>query len=908
MGCKILVADDEKINRRMLRVIYDSRYELLEAKDGVQTIEMIEQYGDELDLILLDLQMPKKTGFDVLDFMREHGYLSQIPVIIITASDDQTDELRAFDCGATELVRKPFVPEIVLRRSETLIELYSSRKRVIRELIKSRDQLTDVQKKDSLTGLLNRKAFLEAANQVLQEMQNVDHDGYRFIHVNITNFKFYNVLQGIIGGDMILQMMAEQILDVEPNVLCSRWGQDHFVVMTRDDCQTIRSNMNVIASHFNERFGQYGMQVKAGVYSMEDCTQKADVACELAKLACDSIRQSTETFCVYNEELHQRVESQTYVIQHIDEALNNQYIEVYYQPIIRTDNGKTCSLEALARWNDPKRGFLSPADFIPALENNHLITRLDLYVLRKTCQGMKHLKEMGYTLIPVSFNFSRIDFLSCNLLEEVNRIASEYEIPRELICVEITETAIMKEQERMQQEITLFQEAGYQVWMDDFGSGYSSLNMLKEYQFDEIKLDMKFLSSIDDKSKEIITAVVSMAKKIGVQTLAEGVETEEQYEFLKSIGCEKVQGYLFCKPIPAREILSSELLTCTQKDHSDQTTLTKTTMRHEMEEVYRHYSDYLEKDIHVRDLPTAQRMLDLQSSMLRSIASMYVVMYLGDLEKNTFVEIYAMDHVKKLFGAEKTISGVLSLVNQYFVAPEFREEAERFNDVTTLPDRLKGKKILSMDYNATIAGWCRQQFIPVTWDEDGRAREIICVEQRIQAEKMQVESLRKLAETDGMTQLLYRSSGADRINQYLSEDSHGMFCLFDVDDFKQYNDKYGHAVGDKVLKGISSCMKATFRNVDVLVRAGGDEFVIYALGIVDPVSGEKKIKEFEQSVQELQFDEFSEPVHISSGVVFSNQYPGESFEGLFKIADERMYKRKNAKKQTIKENKVDAVE
>ncbi len=570
MGRKILVADDEKLNRRMLKVIYDSHYDMLEAEDGAQTIAMIEQYGDEIDLILLDLRMPKKTGFDVLDYMREHGYLTQIPVIIITASEDQADELRAFECGATELVRKPFVPEIVLRRSETLIDLYSSKKRVIQELIMSRDQLTDIQKKDSLTGLLNRQAFLEASNHVLQEAQPGDIDDYCFVYINITNFKFYNVLQGISGGDQLLQMMAEQILAVEPNVLCSRWGQDHFVAMTLDDRETICNNMKRIAHKFDERFGQYGMQIKAGIYCMEDHAQNADVACELAKLACDSIRRSAENICEYTAELHRQVEMQTYAIQHIDEAISNHYIEVYYQPIIRTRSGKTCSVEALARWKDPKRGMLSPADFIPALESNLLITKLDLYVLRETCKGMDRLRDMGYSLLPVSFNFSRVDFLTCNLLEEVNRITAEYQIPRDLIYVEVTESAVMRDPERMQQEIQMFREEGYQVWMDDFGSEYSSLNVLREYPFDDIKLDMQFLSSVDEKSKVIVTAIVSMAKKIGVQTLAEGVETQEQYEFLQSIGCEKVQGYLFCKPIPASEILSAESLTCSRMETHEQ--------------------------------------------------------------------------------------------------------------------------------------------------------------------------------------------------------------------------------------------------------------------------------------------------------------------------------------------------
>ncbi len=320
-------------------------------------------------------------------------------------------------------------------------------------------------------------------------------------------------------------------------------------------------------------------------------------------------------------------------------------------------------------------------------------------------------------------------------------------------------------------------------------------------------------------------------------------------------------------------------------------------MNDEIMNLFQNYREYLENHQKLDNLEEANAVVMLQSSMLRSIAHMYVVMYLCDLKNNSFVEIYAMDHVKKLFGSESTISGVLKLVVEHFVAPEFRDEARVFNDVSTLAERLKGKSVLSMDYNATVAGWCRQQFIPVSWDQNGKAREVICVEQRIQAEKMQVENLRRLAETDGMTQLLNRNSGVNYIRQYLSDGSQGMLCLFDVDDFKHFNDQYGHAAGDLVLQGVSACMKETFRSVDILVRAGGDEFLVYALGLLDQNLAETKLAELSDKIGSLSFEEFHEPVSISWGTIFTDQYPGESFEQLFKRADAIMYKNKKMNKQ-----------
>lgn len=241
-----------------------------------------------------------------------------------------------------------------------------------------------------------------------------------------------------------------------------------------------------------------------------------------------------------------------YILEHFDEALKNKWIEVYYQPVVRTITGAFCGAEALARWNDPVKGLLSPAKFIPVLEETGRITELDLYVLEQICQDYQMIYQRGCRVVPVSFNLSRKDLLHDDIIERIEAIMARYNVPRELINVEITESAFVEDVERIGPVLKKLHELGYQVWMDDFGSGYSSLGILKDYSFDEIKIDMSFLSNFDKKARNIIRSVVTMAKRIGVQTLAEGVETKEQYVFLYKIGCEKIQGYYFGRPMPGK--------------------------------------------------------------------------------------------------------------------------------------------------------------------------------------------------------------------------------------------------------------------------------------------------------------------------------------------------------------------
>jgi len=278
-------------------------------------------------------------------------------------------------------------------------------------------------------------------------------------------------------------------------------------------------------------------------------------ACEKAKIACKVQKLSSDNFVrYYDEELRKTLVLRNYVVNHIDEAISNGYIKVFYQPVVRTITETFCGMEALARWVDPQYGFLNPAVFIGALEESRQIHKLDSHVINIVCKEMREEMDAGKPIVPVSFNLSRLDFIGCDIFDVVEKALKKYNIDREYIRVEITES-IMASDSYVRSEIQRFRLVGYEVWMDDFGSGYSSLNTLKDYKFDELKIDMAFLSNFNDASRTIISSTVRMAKNLGLKTLAEGVETKEQMEFLKGIGCEKVQGYYYGKPQPLKETM-----------------------------------------------------------------------------------------------------------------------------------------------------------------------------------------------------------------------------------------------------------------------------------------------------------------------------------------------------------------
>lgn len=411
---------------------------------------------------------------------------------------------------------------------------------------------------DRVTGLMSMQCFLDLSDRLLTDMRyNKVLKNMAFVFLNVRNFKHYNIRYGLEAGDACLRRIGQILRQYFPQDLVARLNSDHFGIFTQED--ELQKSINQVRCAVKALSDELLLELKAGVYSVkQDDLYKPVVAMDHAKIACDSIKnQVSVSVKYYSEDFNKKIEVYEYVASHIDVALERKWVKLYYQPVVRTITKHLCSMEVLARWIDPVYGFLNPGQFIGALEDSAQIHKLDSYVAMETCRMLRERMDQKLAVVPISFNLSRLDFLLCDIFQKIEDAVEKYRIPRYMLHIEITESMLIEDGDRMQAEIQKFHAAGYQVWMDDFGSGYSSLNVLKDYHFDEIKLDMMFLSSFSERSQAILTSVIDMAKKIGIQTLAEGVETEEQFEFLRSIGCEKVQGYFLGRPQPFADAIDS---------------------------------------------------------------------------------------------------------------------------------------------------------------------------------------------------------------------------------------------------------------------------------------------------------------------------------------------------------------
>jgi EAL domain-containing protein (putative c-di-GMP-specific phosphodiesterase class I) len=242
-----------------------------------------------------------------------------------------------------------------------------------------------------------------------------------------------------------------------------------------------------------------------------------------------------------------------YIIDSYKTALEQHWFKVYYQPIVRISNRKMVSLEALARWIDPVRGTIPPSEFIPILSRMHRLYMLDLYMVEEVCREFGIREEAGLPLLPVSVNISAQDFDYVDVPEKLKEITDKYGVSRDSIIVEITEQDIAEGEEPFKEALERIREYGFRLWTDDFGSGYSSLGVLSQYKVDRIKFDMALVQHLDDNdgaNRKIMEAMVGVCREMNVGTLAEGVETKEQLEFLESIGCDLAQGFYLFKPDP----------------------------------------------------------------------------------------------------------------------------------------------------------------------------------------------------------------------------------------------------------------------------------------------------------------------------------------------------------------------
>lgn len=409
---------------------------------------------------------------------------------------------------------------------------------------------------DLLTGLLNKRKFDSYATKLNKQCitggRNIP---FAVVYINLTNFKLFNIEHGANEGNACLKALAKALGQAYDGSFISRLADDRFAVFT--EYRNVHEQTENAIKKFDDSYGDRNNIICIfGIYKFSPGPDfYIETALSCAKIACDYAK-STDNIRVaeYDEELAKNVFTREYVITRIDDAIKNGWIKVYFQPVVRSLTEDACSMESLVRWIDPEIGFLPPDRFISVLEEAHSIHKLDCYVIDRVCELIGQRLRAGLPTVPASVNLSRLDFVMCDMLSVVEEAVRKHNIPKEYIHIEITESMIASDEDLMRRTIQAFKDAGYEIWMDDFGSGYSSLTMLKDYEFNTIKLDMRFLTPFTDKSKSIIKSVVMMAKDVGMKTLAEGVETKEQLDFLHDIGCGLIQGYYYGKPEPIEEV------------------------------------------------------------------------------------------------------------------------------------------------------------------------------------------------------------------------------------------------------------------------------------------------------------------------------------------------------------------
>ncbi|MCR5666100.1 MAG: EAL domain-containing protein [Eubacterium sp.] len=411
---------------------------------------------------------------------------------------------------------------------------------------------------DLLTGLPTRTSFMDFANN--SENPLVDKSLIpTIICFNFSGFKSFNSEYGLTEGDNLLVEFAGILEEIFGKEYCARFAEDRFYAMTKRDALEARLN-RLFEKFKNANYGNT-LPIRAGVhiYNPKDPVD-INTACDRARIACDFEGRVYESrFVFFNEMMKRDTQSREFIINNFERALEDGDIKAYYQPKINLEDESVVGFEVLARWIDAERGMISPGIFIPILEEYSLTHKLDGFMVEQLSRDIKKTMVRGLTPLPVSFNVSKCDFLMIDPYVELSQITEEYGIPRNLVQVEITESNVISAPRKMRGEIARFRKNGFDVLMDDFGSGNSSLSTLRDYEFDEIKFDMGFMKNFGEKSKVILINTIQMAKEFGIRTLCEGVEEQEQIDFLKEAGCEMVQGYYYGKAEPYEDCVEKWL-------------------------------------------------------------------------------------------------------------------------------------------------------------------------------------------------------------------------------------------------------------------------------------------------------------------------------------------------------------
>lgn len=426
-------------------------------------------------------------------------------------------------------------------------------------IVGAREDITEFSEKDVLTGGYNRRGFIRITERLLNEVP--DRTKYAVLFFNVKNFKAVNELFGVESGDVVLQNIFRTLIHSKLSpVITARVESDHFVCLVENKNLDFEELTSVCDNKFVKDGKCMNLIIRCGIFYVEEKPMKISGMIDRAKLAKRYITDEyVQPYMVYDHSMQVAYIDKAKLAGELQEGIAKEQFKVYYQPVIDTKTGKIASAEALIRWIHPDKGFISPALFIPALEENGHISELDFYVLKKVWQFINDRCENNKFVVPISVNLSWMDFYDEIMMEKILKEMDRFrENGREHMArFEITETSYAAIRENRSGILESLRIKNAKILLDDFGSGFSSFGMLQDYDFDILKIDMSFIRKIGEnpKTKSIVHSIIGMAHEIGIKTVAEGVETEEQVSFLRQSGCDYIQGYYYSKPLPEEEFV-----------------------------------------------------------------------------------------------------------------------------------------------------------------------------------------------------------------------------------------------------------------------------------------------------------------------------------------------------------------
>ena len=540
---KILVVDDELINRQILGKIIGEEYEVLFAENGKEALQLLDENRGVISLVLLDLLMPEMDGYMVMEEMKKDGELSQIPVIVLTS--EKSAEVRSLRMGAVDFIPKPYdTREVIKARINRSVQLSENR------------SIINATQTDALTGLFNREYFYEYSNIIDHYNPDAAMDA---VAVNINRFHLINDMNGRKYGNKVLKKLADAIqgLVKEQHGIACRVDSDSFFLYLPNS-KTPEEMLEIMAEGLEGLLDKPKSRLRLGIYQNVDRSLEPDRRFDRALIACNTIRSNyMQQIAFYDEEMHKNEAFAERLINDIGRALEEKHFCVYYQPkfSIQGEQAMLSSAEALIRWKHPELGMIRPDHFIPLFEGNGLVQELDHFVWREAAAQIAAWKKQYDTVLPVSVNVSRIDLMEPDFVDRIQTIVQENGLENDQLLLEVTESAYTENSEQIIAVVVKLRELGFKVEMDDFGSGYSSLNMLSSLPIDALKLDRGFIKNIhnNEKDMKMVELMVDIAGFLSVPVIAEGVEKEEQYLLLKEAGCDLIQGYYFSKPLPPDE-------------------------------------------------------------------------------------------------------------------------------------------------------------------------------------------------------------------------------------------------------------------------------------------------------------------------------------------------------------------